>query len=160
MAWISRHSRLIVIVAAVIPLMVGLWVGVTRPAALSAEPTVAYLPDTTHPGLTVAEAAAAGMRVAPVTADFLRLAERADAIVVDRARLDELPEAFLADHYRHGHVIAGINVPMEELEHLARGLQPGPRGEFRQEWGGRRFYAVVYQASLVDGGQYKGWTSD
>jgi hypothetical protein len=139
---------------------VGLWLGLTRPEPVAAGPTVAYLPDVARPGIHTPEARAAGMQVVATVEDFLRLADRADAVVVDRMRLGDLPAGFLADHYRRGRVVAGINVPLADLERLTGGQQPSPPGDFRQVWGERPFFSVVSQSVAADGTQYKGWTSD
>lgn len=158
--WVSKRSWSVATVAALTTIAVGVWLGLTRPDPTAAGPIVVYLPDTGRPGLPSAEAWTAGMQVAASAADFLRLADHADAIVVDRTRLSDLPANFLADQYRRGRVVAGINVPMADLERLTGGQQPNPPGDFRQDWGERPFYSVAYQSAATDGTQYKGWTSD
>jgi hypothetical protein len=156
----SRRAWGVATVAALTTVAFGLWSSLTRPDPAAAGPTVAYLPDPGRPGLRSETARAAGMQVAASVTDFLRLADRADAVVVDRARLGDLPADFLADQYRRGRVVAGINVPMADLERLTGGWQPTPPGDFRQDWGERPFYSVVYQSAATDGMQNKGWVSD
>ena len=129
-----------------------------RAATSDGEPLNAvYFTDGYSALLTMERARALGMRTVATTRALRDEAETADAIIIDRPMLRLVPPQWLAQQYRQGRTIAGINIPIVELARIAeyeRGV-----GGYLEGYGGRPFYAYFYDRREC-GGYYGGSGSD
>jgi hypothetical protein len=129
-----------------------------RAATSGGEPINAvYFTDGYSAVLTVDRARALGMRPVATARKLQDEAERADAIIIERAMLPLVPPRWLAQQYRQGKTIAGINIPIAELARIAE--YEGRVGGYLDSYGGRSFYAYFYRRREC-GGYYGGSGSD
>jgi hypothetical protein len=129
-----------------------------RAATPGGEPINAvYFTDGYSAVLTRERARAYGMRPVMTTRALRDEAESADAIIIDRAMLPFVPPQWLAQQYRQGKAIAGINIPIAELARIAE--YEGGVGGYLDSYGGRSFYAYFYRRREC-GGYYGGSGSD
>lgn len=118
--------------------------------ALASSLKLLYLPDAARPVVEPAQARALGVETPGTVADFLAQAPAADALLLDRARLADLPPGFLAQQYAESKVIVGLNVPSDELERTINFNPVFDLAPFVQDWGGRSFYTLEYRSFRPD----------
>lgn len=113
--------------------------------ASAIDPTVrmVYLADPTTPAVAPANAHGLGVHVVTSPQDLIGAA--ADALLIDRSQLAQLPAGWLAAQYQASKVVVGLNVPSDELERAAAFVPGFELAPFRQDWDGRPFYSLLYR---------------
>lgn len=138
----------------------------TRPAQTAAQSpsqpqiNAVYLPDPVHPTIDIGRARAFGIRLVSSVADLKTSAPSAAAIIIDRSAFDQLSQDWLAAQLQEGRIIVGLNVPSARLTQIPGYRSPKHPYTFRQDWGGRPFYSLVYQQHDPDGSLHVGASSD
>lgn len=107
--------------------------------------------------LTPADARSLGIEPVATFAALQVKAATADAIIIDREALPQVPTSWLAQQHRRGALIIGINIPSVELAQRAE--YEGRVGDYLQSYGGRAFYSYFYQRRVC-GGRRSGSGSD
>lgn len=119
-----------------------------------------YLADPVTPTLDLPTAQAFGIQVVTSVSALFAAAPRATAVLIDRRFFDQVPPAWLAAQLAAGQIIVGLNVPSAWLEQIQGYRQPSRPNTFRQDWGGRPFYSMVYQRHNASGALLVGAGSD
>jgi len=121
-----RPKRVDLLTAGMALVMVAMAWQVVRPKHLPSDVHVVYLADPTQPRLPPAEMRAAGVVVVGDVEALLAAAHTADAIVLDRSRLRELPPGWLMEQSNRGRIIVGTNVANDELRQYTDRNPPRP----------------------------------
>jgi hypothetical protein len=121
---------------------------------------VLYLADPTNAALDHARAQAYGVRIVSSVSDLMTGAPTAAVIIIDKRYFSDVSADWQAAQIAAGRVIVGLNVPSDRLEHIRGYRQPGRANTFRQDWGGRPFYSLVYQRHSANGALLVGEMSD
>jgi hypothetical protein len=93
-----------------------------------------YFTDGYSAVLTVDRARALGMRPVATARALQDEGESADAIIIDRPMLRLVPPRWLAQQYRQGKLILGLNIPIAELARIAE-YDGGVGGYLERFWG-------------------------
>ena len=101
-----------------------------------------YFTDGYSAVLTVDRARALGMRPVATARALQDEGESADAIIIDRPMLRLVPPRWLAQQYRQGKLILGLNIPIAELARIAE--YDGGVGGYLESFWGRPFYSYFY----------------
>lgn len=159
-AWLAGLLVILCLIAAAV------LQSLTRPAQTAAQApsqpqiNAVYLPDPVHPAVDIGRARAFGIRLVSSVADLEASAPSAAAIIVDRSAFDRLSQDWLAAQLQEGRIIVGLNVPSAQLTQIPGYRSPKHPYTFRQDWGGRPFYSLVYQQRDPGGSLHVGASSD
>lgn len=128
--------------------------------ALPSNGRIVYLPDPGKPGADPASMRGLGVQVATSVADLIAAVATADAVMVDRSALRQLPPGFLATQYTASKVVLGVNTPSDELEDIVGFVPTFPLAPLRQDWGGSAYYSYIYRTPPTPARQGFGRESD
>jgi hypothetical protein len=145
---VSRSRRWLATLLAVGVLVAAASTWGTPPGtAQSAASTAVYLPDPTAPALDLAAARRQGVRIVTGPTALVDVASgtATGAILLDRARFDALPAAWLAAQVRQGRIVVGFDVPADRFARRAGLDRNLSTANMRLDWQGTPFYSWAYQ---------------
>jgi hypothetical protein len=107
------------------------------------------------------QAKQAGIRITRSATEFQAAAASARTIIVDREMVQDVPRDWLADQFRQGKLIVGLNIPSLELaDYAGNRAEAGNLGNFLQDFGGQPFYSWFYKRTELSGVGRSGSSSD